>query len=88
MTACFGGKAAVISDCRVILYRDPVMLVVACPLGACWDVLSTCLVDLSSSVETSLACLSKCLLQGDRYRLLLYLAMVIMHTDCGIVQLV
>ena len=34
-TAHVGGKSAVISDYRVILYREPVMLVVACPLGAC-----------------------------------------------------
>jgi hypothetical protein len=26
MTAHFGGKAATISDCRVILYKDPVMV--------------------------------------------------------------
>ena len=51
MTAHLGGKAATISECRVILYKDPIMVLVACPSDTFLS-LVVCEV-LSSSVETS-----------------------------------
>ena len=54
MATRFGEKAATISDCRVILYREPVILVVACLISRrLIGCIGTYLVGLSSFVETS-----------------------------------
>ena len=33
MSADVGEKAAAVHDCRVILYKEPFIVLVACPLG-------------------------------------------------------